>query len=321
MNFLNILFFLAVSLVLFQNCSESHNFQTEKNDVAQTSNSRWNYGESDNFEVSSDVEPKLLFYQAEKEINELNLQDIFTTKISFFTNYQSPAICFTKAGNMDRCQNLNNYIDLTLFMTEAPTKDGASSTFVLSEFDKILKSNFINLQIPLDISVFFISEYHNKPVKIKNFKLVSTTNYIPPTTNIGLCEATPRLVKILDWDQYKTCGVPVETRTIKQGDILSYKFIADKKFYPRGNSILFETTVYAGGSNRVDISISSCPGVFETSQSRCSFKNAKITSIYTSFDPSSPTHCILKDEEVYFLNIKVSDRYIEAAKIIATQQN
>lgn len=317
MKFINITFLLAAILVLFQNCSDSLTFQAKDTDSIPNSSFDLDNTEPYNADDNTETNPKIHFYQSGVESEQINPQDTFYAKIAFRRNYQSPALCFTAAQDKDTCQNLHNYTDLSNFNSGAITKKGDTSEIVLNDFSSVIKNIFQQKQLPLEISVFFISEHHNEPLKIGNLKITSPS----ATPVFSSCGATPRSVKILDWIQYKLCGIPVETQTIKLGNIQSYKFKADKSFYPRGTSITFETTVYSGGSNRVDISISPCAGDFESSQARCIFKRVKIFSIHTSFGPQYSTNCILEDGKEYYLNIRTNELHGEAAKIFGTQRH
>lgn len=124
----------------------------------------------------------------------------------------------------------------------------------------------------------------------------------------------------MTWTHYNNPGTVLETKTIAQGTARAFQFTANKSIYPQGQQIQFETTTYAGGRNRMDFAISPCPGVFESSQKRCSFTKIKVTSILTGFNPSDVTKCILEDGKQYYLNIRPSQGYIDVAKVVGSQR-
>lgn len=138
------------------------------------------------------------------------------------------------------------------------------------------------------------------------------------------CWEKPKGTQVIEWIWYKTPWVVYDTRSIVQGQIKAYRFIADKSFFPTWTSILFETSVNEWGSNRADITLSKCPWVFESSQIRCSFSYVKINNINTTFSSEDMNSCILEDWQQYYLNIRPSIKNISnnpnVSKIFTTQK-
>lgn len=137
------------------------------------------------------------------------------------------------------------------------------------------------------------------------------------------CWVTPPKTQMIEWDAYKKPWVPSFTRTIAQGQSKAYHFIADKSFFPRGNTILFEVPVDEWWSNRADITLSKCPWVFDSSQKGCALLHSKIAVLTTSFSSEGTSMCVLEDGQEYYLNIRPATKnslnYPNVAKIFVTQ--
>lgn len=138
-------------------------------------------------------------------------------------------------------------------------------------------------------------------------------------TTSSSCGTTPSGTSIISWPGYQNAGNTISTRTIVQGRSNAYMFTADSTRFPNGSTVQTEVPTDMGGSNRADIVISNCPGVFTSTQSRCSFKNIKIGNFLTTFNVTETDSCILKNGEVYYVNIRPATGYTEVAKFLGSQ--
>lgn len=133
------------------------------------------------------------------------------------------------------------------------------------------------------------------------------------------CGTAPVGTTVVDWTGYPNLGNTIDTGTIATGASKAYRFTANSTNYVLGNSFQIETTTSTGGSNRADVTIATCPGVFSTSQPRCSLASIKIYSMLTTFNPATTTECIVQNGQQYYLNIRPNAVYPNVAKVITVQ--
>lgn len=134
------------------------------------------------------------------------------------------------------------------------------------------------------------------------------------------CGATPVGTTIVTWSGYSNAGAGTETGTISTGNSKAFRFTASSTLYPTGNQIKTETTTATGGSNRADITIATCPGVFTSPQPLCVLTSVKLSNKLTSFDPlAAATDCILQNGLEYYVNIRPNAAYSNVAKVLSAQ--
>lgn len=134
------------------------------------------------------------------------------------------------------------------------------------------------------------------------------------------CGALPDGVTLGTWTGYSNPGNTMETGTISNGKSKAFAFVANQTLYPNGSQLQMETSTQSGGSNRVDISISICPGDFPATQSRCALSNLKVVSTDLTFNPAQAgVACLLTNGQQYYLNVRPGALFPNAAKVIGVQ--
>lgn len=133
------------------------------------------------------------------------------------------------------------------------------------------------------------------------------------------CGAIPDGVTLATWTNYKNPGNTMETGTLTTGKSKAFGFVADQTFYPIGNQVQLETSTQTGGSNRVDVAISTCPGDFTNVLPRCGLTNVKLYTMNTTFNSAETTACLLTNGQQYYLNIRPNALYPNAAKVFGAQ--
>lgn len=158
--------------------------------------------------------------------------------------------------------------------------------------------------------------------KVRASNAMGPGEYSDPSDPVTLpagCGALPDGTTVGSWAAYSAPGIPLETGTINATKSKAFSFVANQSIYTNGSQILFETTTQPGGSNRVDVAISTCPGEFTSSQPRCVLTNAKINTLNTTFNPAETTACVMNNGQQYYLNVRPSAGYANAAKIVSPQ--
>lgn len=133
------------------------------------------------------------------------------------------------------------------------------------------------------------------------------------------CGAVPDGVTLGTWSGYNNPGNTMETGTILSGKSKAFGFVANQAFYPGGNQVQLETSTSTGGSNRVDVAISTCPGDFTNVLPRCGLTNIKLYTMNTTFNAAETTACLLTNGQQYYLNVRPNALYPNAAKVVGAQ--
>ena len=133
------------------------------------------------------------------------------------------------------------------------------------------------------------------------------------------CGTAPVGTTVVTWTGYSNPGNTVETGTIATGASKAYKFTANSTLYPIGSQFQIETSTQTGGSNRADIAIATCPGVFTSPQAACVMTNMKLVSKLTTFDPLATSECLLQNGQEYYVNFRPNAAYSNVAKVLGAQ--
>lgn len=106
-----------------------------------------------------------------------------------------------------------------------------------------------------------------------------------------------------------------ETGTITPGTIMSFPFVVDSVKYPFGITIEFEAGFSSGSYNAKDVSISKCPGKFDSLPSRCISKNSVAGRLVT--DPIKElATCKVEHGVTYYFNIRPTFTGNDAAAVV-----
>lgn len=133
------------------------------------------------------------------------------------------------------------------------------------------------------------------------------------------CGVAPVGTTVVTWSGYSNPGNTVESGTIATGASKAYRFTANSTLYPIGNQIQIETSTTTGGSNRADVTIATCPGVFTSSQAACVMTNVRLASKLTTFNPAESSYCLLQNGVEYYMNIRPNAAYSNVSKVFVSQ--
>lgn len=266
------------------------------------------------------------------EASQVNVEDNYLAKIKFDHSYQDPRICVAVGEDKSCLDGEENYKTLDELNGEYLIQNGETIECTLRELSENIRSIFPEAQSSLTLSVFFISELQDSPIKIGRFKVVNnhkevaqppvaspvTTPAASPVTSCGSNSASRTVIK--NWNNYSAPGNPIVTDVITSGSVYAYKFTIDSTLYPRGSIIGFEVPATVDGSNRIDFSISTCPGDFSSPKAGCTFSNVKITNAFLIYPPSIQVgQCTVEPGKDYYLNIRPASGYSKVSKLLGSQ--
>lgn len=306
-------FFIVLILIsasmMFQNCGQNHGFNALSLKTSEELHIEDNLSDLKN-------RPECKLIQNDKETSLINNMDNLKVVLIFKQEYKNPMLCLSLIED-SRCLSIDNFADIGSLNGEFTINEPSLKHYIFTDFYKLIENSTSSTsKDDSNFSLYFLSEYHHLPLKIKDFtikKPIDNSN-IPSSS---YCHKQQEKFISSELTCYKTPGRSIETETIPKGITYSYKFVADKNRDLRGFAIGIETTVYNGGSNRVDIAISPCPGTFFSEQKNCSKEYIKAGKIYTSFNSAENSNrCVLENGKEYYFNIRTNTHFPNAAKII-----
>lgn len=128
--------------------------------------------------------------------------------------------------------------------------------------------------------------------------------------------STPPGTTIAAWNGNGTIYTQTETGTIPAGNVKAYPFVVDPVAYPYGIMIEIEAGNSQGAYNAKDMSVSTCPGVFDGLATPCRKTNQVANRINTSTAGNATSLCQVTPGKTYYFNLRPSNVNQDAAAMM-----